>query len=325
MDDSAILIRHHGGPAELRLERIDVRRPGDGQLLVRQTAIGVNYHDVYVRSGLYRTLALPGVPGIEAVGVVEAVGGGVDGFTPGDRIGYVTPEYGSYATRRLLPAWRAAKIPPFLSDIEAAGSLLKALSTCMLLRRVHRVKAEDTILVHAAAGGVGQMLCRWASSLDVTVIGTAGTPDKADLAMRAGARHCILYREEDFVSRVMDITGGKGVSAAYDSVGKQTFLGSLQCLDFEGALISFGQASGPVPPIAPSLLAARSTSICRPIIFHFLRTPELAKVLMGEVFTAFGTGKILPLEAVTLPLAQAAEAHRLLEARLSPGALVLLP
>lgn len=324
-ESAAILLREYGGPEALQLEPVDVGPPAAGELLVRQTAIGVNYHDVYVRSGLYQTLALPGTPGIEAVGLVEAVGQGVAEFAVGDRIGYITSGYGGYARHRLLPAWQAAHVPTSLSDVEAAGALLKALTTCVLLRKVHLVKAGEVILVHAAAGGVGQMLCRWASALGATVIGTAGTQEKADVARSSGAAHCILYREVDFVSQVLEITGGRGVCAAYDSVGQDTFLGSLECLDFEGKLINFGQASGPVAPFAPALLAARSASVSRPIIFHYLRSAEAVKTLMDDVFEAFDAGHIHPLEAATFPLAAAADAHRLLESRASPGAVVLLP
>lgn len=325
MQTEIIRIRHYGAPDVLQVEEQQLSEPGSCELLIRQTAIGVNYHDVYVRSGLYKTLSLPGIPGIEAAGVVEAIGSDVQGFAPGDRVGYVTSEYGAYAQLRLLPAAQALILPDWLDDVAVAGSLLKALTTCVLLNKAHQVEEGDTILVHAAAGGVGQMLCRWAKSIGANVIGTVGNRKKASVALNAGAGHVILYREENFVDHVFDLTKGKGVSAVFDSVGEDTFLGSLKCLDYEGKLICFGQASGPISPFPPSLLATRSNALCRPIIFHYLRSRASADQLARTTFEAFQAGMIRPLDAATLPLSDAAEAHQMLENRASPGAVILIP
>ena len=321
----AIVLERHGGPAELRLASVEVGAPGPGELRVEQTAIGVNYHDVYARSGLYRTLPLPGIPGIEAVGRIVAVGDGVEGFVPGERIGYVSGGYGAYAASRILPAAQAIRLPDEIADAPAAASLMKALTVCVLVRRVHVVRAGDAVLVHAAAGGVGQLLCSWARRLGATVIGTVGDPGKAESARCAGAHHVVLYREEDVPARVAAITDGAGVAAAYDSIGEDTFLDSVRCLGFEGKLINFGQSSGPVSPFPPSLLAARSLSVARPIVFHYLRTTEMARMLAAETFAAFRDGSITPIEPLVLPLVEAAEAHRILEARQSPGGIVLVP
>ncbi len=323
--ESAIILREHGGPETLQSASIDVAGPGPGLLRIRQTAIGVNFHDIYVRTGLYRTLELPGIPGLEAAGYVESVGEGISGFVPGDRVAYVSPGYGGYASARLLRAEDAIRLPDALDDIAAAGSLMKALTVCMLVRRVHLVLPGQAILVHAAAGGVGQMLCRWASHLGATVIGTVGSEAKAAIARQSGAAHTILYRAENIASRVANITGGAGVAAAYDSIGADTFSASLDALGYEGRLVSFGQASGPVAPFPPSALAVRSLSVSRPIIFHYLRTREMRDELAAETFAAFGDGIIRPARALRFPLSQAAEAHRLLERGESPGALVLQP
>jgi NADPH2:quinone reductase len=320
-----ILMKEPGGPEVLKVAETELPPPGAGELHLRQVAIGVNYHDVYVRSGLYRTLPLPGVPGIEAVGIVEEVGSGVTAFAPGDRIGYVTGQYGCYAEARNLDAALAVKIPATIGDVEAAASLMKAFTVAMLVHRVHRLERGQTILVHAAAGGVGQLLCSWAHSLGVTVIGTVGSREKAEIARAHGADHVIFYRQEDVAARVAEITGGTGVSAVYDAVGADTFEGSLASLGFEGHLIGYGQASGPVPPFTMPLLATRSLTVSRPIVFHYLRTPRMLAAMADQVFDAFARGVIKPIQPTVLPLEQAAEAHRLLEARQSPGGIVLVP
>ncbi len=319
----AIVVEAHGGPEVLRLRDVPLGAPGPGELRVRQTAIGVNFHDIYVRSGLYRTLALPGTPGIEAAGVVEAVGPGVSGFQLGDRIAYVTAGYGGYAADRLLPAAVALRLPDTVPDDAAAAMLVKALTACMLLRQVHPVQAGQTILVHAAAGGVGQMLCAWARHLGATVIGTAGSPEKADIARAAGAHHVVPYRTEDFVARVRILTDGQGVAAVYDSVGQDTFLGSLACLDFTGRLVNFGQASGPVAPFPPSLLAAKSNSVHRPILFHYLRARADLERMAADVWSAVAAGVLRPAIGLRLGLAECAEAHRALEERRTAGSVVL--
>ncbi len=322
---AAIVLRAHGGPEVLVLEEVDVGAPGPGEILVRQTAVGVNFHDCYVRSGLYRTLPLPGIPGIEAVGVVEALGEGVEGFQVGQRIGYVTGAYGGYAERRLLPAALAVALPEGLGDIAAASLLLKGLTACMLLRRVYPVKAGDVILVHAAAGGVGQLLCRWGRHLGATVIGTAGNADKAERARAAGAHEVILYREGDFAETVMALTGGRGADAVYDAVGRDTFDQSLKCLAYFGCLVNYGQASGPVQPVPPAILGLRSNSLARPVVFHYVRDRNSLDTMAAEVFAAFAAGVLRAETALQVPLAEAARAHAALEDRTTAGATVLLP
>ncbi len=321
----AIVLREFGGPQALRLETVAVGDPGPGELRVRQTAIGVNFHDVYVRTGLYRTLALPGIPGIEAAGVVEAFGPDVTGFAVGDRIAYVTARYGAYASARILPADLAIRLPAGIDDRMAATVLLKGLTAEMLVRQVHAVKPGQTILVHAAAGGVGRLLCQWASHLGATVIGTAGTEAKAALARRMGCAHTILYRQENFVDRVREITGGRGVDVAYDSVGKDTFSGSLDCLAIRGHLVNFGQSSGSVEPFEVSRLAAQSNSLTRPIVFHYFAQRPALERMAAALFDAIARGVLTAETGTSYPLAAAAAAHEALEARQAPGPLVLTP
>lgn len=321
----AIMLRAYGGPEVLRAEPVEVAAPGPGELRIRQTAVGVNFHDCYVRSGLYRTLPLPGVPGIEAAGVVEAVGPGVAGFSVGDRIGYVTGAYGAYASHRVLPAAIALRLPDGMDDRLAASVLLKGLTAEMLLRQVHRVEAGQTILVHAAAGGVGRILCQWAAHLGATVIGTAGSAARAEVARASGCAHVILYREQDFVAEVKRITGGRGVDAAYDSVGHDTFDGSLECLAMRGHLVNFGQASGPVPPFQVQRLAAKSNSLTRPILFHYIAERAALERMAAALFAVLGSGAVRAEPGATLPLAEAPRAHHLLESRQAEAPLVLLP
>lgn len=321
----AIVLRQHGGPETLVLDRVAVGEPGPGEIAVRQTAVGVNFHDVYVRSGQYRTLPLPGIPGIEAVGTVTAVGDGVEGLSVGQRIGYVTRSYGGYAEARVLPAALAMPLPDNLGDVEAAALLLKGLTACMLLRRVYPVKAGDTILVHAAAGGVGQLLCRWGRHLGATVIGTAGSPEKAAIAREAGANEVLASREGGFAAAVKELTGGRGVEVVYDAVGRNTFSESLESLAYCGALVNYGQASGPVDPIAPSALGAKSNSLTRPVVFHYLRDRASLEAMAAELFPVIAAGVLRAEVGLQLPLAQAGEAHAALEARRTTGAVVLIP
>jgi NADPH2:quinone reductase len=322
---TAIVLRSHGGPEMLTSERVEVGRPGRGELRVRQTAVGVNFHDCYVRSGLYQTLALPGIPGIEAAGVIEEIGAGVAGFAVGDRIAYVTGQYGAYASERLMPAAIALRLPEGVSEAVAATVLLKGLTTEMLTREVHPLKAGDVVLVHAAAGGVGRLLCRRARQLGATVIGTVGSAAKAEIARASGCAHVILYRQEDFVARVKEITGGRGVDVAYDSVGRDTFDGSLESLAPRGHLVNFGQASGSIAPFEVSRLAARSTSVSRPILFHYIVERDALQRLAAPVFAAVLTGLFPAEPGRAFPLADAAAAHRALEERQADGPLVLMP
>jgi len=321
----AIVLREFGGPHALGIETIEVGDPGPGELRIRQTAIGVNFHDIYVRSGLYRTLALPGIPGIEAAGIVEAIGSDVGGFAIGDRIAYVTGRYGAYATDRILPADLAIRLPPGINDQVAATVLLKGLTAEMLVRQVHVVQSGQMLLVHAAAGGVGRLLCQWASHLGATVIGTVGSEAKADLARRMGCEHTILYRQENFVERVREITGGHGVDVVYDSVGKDTFLGSLECLAIRGHLVNFGQSSGSIEPFEMSRLAARSNSVTRPIVFHYIAQRTALARMAAALFDAMAGGVLTVDPGQSYPLAGAAAAHEALEARQAPGPLILQP
>jgi NADPH2:quinone reductase len=321
----AIVLREYGGPAVLRSEKIEVGRPGPGELRIRQTAVGVNFHDVYVRSGLFRMLPLPGIPGIEAAGVVEEVGAGVTGFAAGDHVAYITASYGAYASDRMLRAELAIRLPPGITDELAATVLLKGLTAEMLVRQVHPVKALDLVLVHAAAGGVGRLVCQWASHLGATVIGTVGSSAKAEVARSAGCAHTILYREENFVERVRDISGGRGVDVAYDSVGKDTFQGSLDSLAIRGHLVNFGQSSGSVAPFDVARLAPRSNSLTRPAIFHYVTQRADLEKMSAALFDVIHRG-VLKVEAgKSYPLAAASAAHEALEARRATGPVLLLP
>lgn len=321
----AIVLRETGGPEKLQYEQVAVGDPGPGELLIRHTAIGVNFHDTYVRSGLYHTLDLPGIPGLEAAAVIEKVGAGVRGFTVGERIAYIDESYGAYSERRLLPALLALRLPDNVSDEAAASLTIKGFTACMLLRKVHAVRAGETLLIHAAAGGVGQPLVRWAKHLGATVIATVGSEEKAQVARECGADHVILYRRENFVDRIAQITGGQGVGVVYDSVGADTFSGSLDCLDYRGTLVNFGQSSGPVPPFAVSRLAAKSNTIVRPMLFHYIRGRAALEAVAQESFAAMEQSIIRPQVGLRLPLARAAEAHARLESRATSGQTVLVP
>jgi NADPH2:quinone reductase len=269
----AIVLREPGPPEVLKVESVEVGAPAAGQIRLRQTYVSVNFHDCYVRSGLYKTLPLPGIPGLEGVGVVEAVGPGVTAFREGDRVAYFTGAYGGYAEARLIDANLPVRIPDDLDDRTIAASWLRGLTAQMLAYSVFPIRAGQTVLIHAAAGGVGRLLSQLAHHLGATVIGTVGSPEKAELARQAGCDHTILYRQENFVDRVREITAGRGVDVAYDSVGKDTFLGSLDVLAKRGHLCNFGQSSGtdravrdlaalrgfqqPLPPGAVPLLRGR--------------------------------------------------------------------
>jgi NADPH2:quinone reductase len=321
----AIMLRSYGGPETLGYEPVEVGDPAPGEIRIRQTAIGVNYHDVYVRSGLYNTLVPPGIPGIEAVGVVTEVGPDVDGFAVGERIGYITNQYGAYASERILPARLALLLPGTIDDRLAATVLLKGLTAEMLVRRVHRIEPGMTVLVHAAAGGVGRLLCQWASALGATVIGTAGTTEKRDLALESGCAHVILYREVDFVAEVGRITGNRGVDVVYDGVGRDTFYGSLDALATFGHLVNFGQSSGPVEPLAMPRLAAKSASVTRPIIFHYTADTSRLNEMAQSLFDAFASGILTAEAGEAFPLAEAGRAHEKLESRTASGPLLLIP
>jgi NADPH2:quinone reductase len=320
----AIRIHQTGGPEALRLEDVPVGRPAQGEVRVRQTAVGVNYVDVYHRTGLY-PLPLPTGVGVEAAGVVEEVGPGVSHVRAGDRVAYVSGP-GSYAAERILPGDRIVKLPEGVDDRTAAGAMLKGLTVQALLRRTYPVKAGETVLVHAAAGGVGTIMVQWLKVLGAKVIATVGTDEKAKLARAHGADHVVVYTREKFPERVKEITAGAGVSVVYDSVGKATFEGSLDCLRPMGMMVSFGNASGAVPPFDVGLLGRKgSLYLTRPTVFGYVAKREDLERGAAELFEVIRGGKVRIEVSRTLPLADAAEAHRLIEARATTGSLVLLP
>jgi NADPH2:quinone reductase len=318
----AVFITQTGGPEVLKTQTVSVGDPAPGQVRIRQTFVGVNFHDCYVRSGLYKTLELPGIPGLEAVGVIEALGAGVSGLKVGDRVGYISRAYGAYADRRLIDAAVLVRLPDAVDDRTAAATLLRGLTAQMLLFDVCPVRAGQIILVHAAAGGVGRLLCQWAKHLGATVIGTVGSAEKAQLARRDGCDHAILYRSENFVERVRDITQGRGVDVAFDSVGKDTFLGSMQALAMRGHLVNFGQSSGAIDPFSISLLFEKSNSVSRPSVFHHF-TGEHRNTMAERLFSALASGVIRADQVHEYGFDQAAQAQADLEARKTTGAVVL--
>jgi NADPH2:quinone reductase len=320
----AIRIHQTGGPEVLRLEELPAADPAAGEARVRQTAVGVNYVDVYHRTGVY-PLPLPTGLGVEAAGEVDAVGPGVSHVRPGDRVAYVSPP-GSYAEARVLPADRLVKLPAGIPDRTAAGAMLKGLTVQALVRRTYPVKAGETVLVHAAAGGVGTIMVQWLKALGATVIATVGTDEKATVARANGADHVIVYTRERFPERVREITGGAGVPVVYDSVGKATWEGSLDCLRPFGLMVTFGNASGAVPPFDVGVLGRKgSLYLTRPTVFGYVARREDLERGAAELFDAILGGKVRIDVTRTFPLAGAAEAHRALEARATTGSLVLLP
>lgn len=321
----AIRIHKPGGVEAMVYEDIEVGAPAKGQLKIRQTAIGVNYIDIYQRSGAYALPSLPGVIGMEGAGVVEAIGEGVTGFKVGDRIAYAAVPPGSYAEKRLVPASHMVKLPDGISDKVAASIMLQGMTAQYLLKQTHRVKKGDWVLVHAAAGGMGLLLCQWAKHLGARVIGTTSTEAKANLAKANGCDHPILYTKEDFVARVKEITGGKGVAVVYDGVGKDTFLKSLECLAIRGHLVFYGAASGVPDPISPAILAARSASLTRPTLFHYtLERPALLR-MARDVFNVVLSGKVKIQKPFEYALKDAAKAHEALAGRKTTGSMILIP
>lgn len=321
----AIRIHQYGGPEALSYEDVEIGDPGPGQVRVRQTAVGVNYIDIYFRTGAYKAPALPFVLGNEGAGEVVAIGEGVSGFRPGDRVAYVAT-LGGYAQERLIEAKSLVKLPDAISDETAAAMMLKGLTAQYLLRRTYRVQPGDTILFHAAAGGVGLILCQWAKHLGCTVIGTVGTRDKEALARENGCDHVILYREEDFVARVKEITHGEGCPVVYDGVGKATFPASLDCLRPLGVFVSFGSASGPISAFDIGILAQKgSLYATRPTLFTHIAKREVLEEMAVDLFGVVASGAVkIPVHA-RAPLAEAANVHRALENRQTTGATVLLP
>ena len=299
--------------------------PGPGEVRVRHEAIGVSFIDIYHRTGLY-PLPLPATLGVEGAGVVEAVGPDVSRLSPGDRVAYAGAPVGAYASTRLLPEWRAIALPENISAEMTASSMLRGITAHMLLTRTYPVDARTTILVHAAAGGMGGLLVRWAKQLGAHVIGTAGSPDKAALARAAGADHVIVGRAADIVAEIAAYTGGRGVDVVYDGVGKATFEASLDCLRPRGLMVSYGNASGPVTGVSLSMLQTRgSLYVTRPTTAHYYGDPESLRRTMARVFGAVTAGDIRPSINQRFPLAQAADAHRALEARTTTGTTLLVP
>ncbi len=319
-------VRFHktGGPEVLQLEDVQVGEPGQGQARVRHTAIGVNFIDTYQRSGLY-PMQLPATAGNEGAGVVEAVGPGVTLVKAGDRVAY-TGQVGSYAGQRLLQADRLVKIPEGISDEQAASMMLKGMTVQYLIHRTYAVKAGDTVLWHAAAGGVGLIACQWLKALGATVIGTVGSQEKAKLAKAHGADHVINYSTENFVERVKAITGGKGVPVVYDSVGKSTWEGSLDCLRPLGMWVTFGNASGPVPPLNTGILAQKgSLFLTRPTLMTYTASRADLEMTSKSLFDIVRSGKVKIEITARYKLADAAQAHRDLEGRKTTGSVILLP
>ena len=318
---------HATGDAEvMKWEREDLADPKADEIQIRHTAIGLNFIDVYFRTGVYAAPQLPFTPGLEAAGVVEKVGASVADLQPGDRVAYASPPLGAYCEARNLPAARAVKIPAGIDDRTAAAIMLKGMTAHYLLRSAHRVKAGDTILFHAAAGGVGLIACQWAKHLGVTVIGTVGTQEKAALARANGCAHVIDYNRENFTERVKEITGGEGVPVVYDSVGQATFMSSLDCLKPRGTLVSFGQSSGKVAPFDIGLLSAKGALyLTRPTLFYYTASRDELVYSANEVFDVVVSGAVNISINQTYPLAEVITAHRDLENRRTTGSTVLLP
>ncbi len=322
----AIRIHETGGPEVLRWEEVSVGAPGRGEARLKQTAVGLNYIDVYHRAGLYPLAGLPAVIGMEAAGVVEEVGARVTDIAPGGRVAYAGLPPGAYAEERLIPAHRLVPLASGISDRQAAAMMLQGMTAYYLLRRVYAVKPGDVILIQAAAGGVGLMVCQWARHLGATVIGTVGSEEKAALAKANGCDHPIIYSRENFSERVREITNGEGVNVVYDSIGKDTFEGSLDCLRPLGMMVSFGNTSGMLPSFDSGMLASRgSLFFTRPSLMHYTAKRQDLLAAAAELFDVVEKGVVKILLNQTYALKDAAAAHRDLEARKTTGSTVLLP
>jgi NADPH:quinone reductase len=320
----AIRIHKPGGPEAMIHEDVEVGEPGPGQVRLKQKAIGVNFIDVYQRSGAYVLPSYPAIIGSEGAGVVEAVGKGVKGLKKGDRVAYGTI-LGGYAEKRLAPADRLVKLPDGIKDKIAASIMLQGMTAQYLLKQTYKVKKGDWVLVQAAAGGMGLLLCQWAKHLGCKVIGTTSTKDKAKLAKKNGCDYPIVYTEEDFVARVKEITGGKGVAVVYDGVGKDTFLKSLECLGIRGHLVLFGAASGPPDPFNPAMLASKSASLTRPTLFQYAIDAKSLQAMANDVFKVVMSGAVKVKKPAEYKLADAAKAHMDLTGRKTTGSLILVP
>jgi NADPH2:quinone reductase len=318
----AIRIHKTGHPEVLQWEEVEVGNPGPGQVRIRQQAAGLNFIDVYHRTGIYKQ-ELPFTPGVEGAGTIEAIGPGVTNVIEGDRVAYAGP-IGGYAEVRLIDADRVVKLPESISCEQAAGMMLQGMTAQMLLRSVFPVHEGDMILVHAAAGGVGLIMCQWAAALGATVIGTVGTEEKAELARMHGCAHPIVYSKQDFLAEVKQITAGEKLPVVYDSVGRDTFMKSLDCLKVRGLMVSFGNASGAPGPIAPALLAQKgSLYLTRPTLFHYIATREQLEQSANELFDMVSSGKVKVEVQQRFALKAAADAHRALQARKTTGSTIL--
>jgi NADPH2:quinone reductase len=320
----AIRFHRQGGPEVLQLDEVQVGDPGPGQVRIRHTAIGVNFVDTYQRSGLY-PMQMPAIAGNEGAGVVEAVGPGVKDLKKGDRVAY-TGLPGSYCEERVVPADRMVKVPKGISDEQAASMMLKGMTVHYLIFSTYKVRKGDTVLWHAAAGGVGLIACQWLKKLGVTTIGTVGSDEKARLAKAHGCKHVINYSTENFVERVKEITKGKKVPVVYDSVGKSTWEGSLDCLQPRGLMVSFGNASGAVPPVNLGILSSKgSLYVTRPTLATYIAARADLVKRSSDLFNAVKSGKVKIETTARYKLADAANAHRDLEGRKTTGSVVLIP
>ena len=321
----AIRVHEYGGPDVLKWEEVKVGEPGPGEVRIKQTAVGLNFIDIYLRTGLYPQPSFPFIPGMEGAGIVTAVGEGVRDLKVGRRVAYAGPA-GAYAEERLIAADRVVKIPNGVSDETAAAIMLKGMTAQYLLRRTYKVERDTTLLFHAAAGGVGLIACQWAHSLGATVIGTVGSAGKALIARAHGCDHVINIREEDLVAKVKDYTKGKGVDVVYDSIGKETFPASLDCLKPLGTWVSFGQSSGPVPEFKITLLSQKGSLFAtRPSLNDYTRSRKDLVATANDLFEVIADGKVKIAVNQTYPLTEAGRAHQDLESRLTTGSTVLLP
>ncbi len=325
MQINAIQLHEYGGPEKLRWEQVELPAPAVGEITVRHHAVGLNYIDVYHRTGLYPTPDLPCVPGMEAAGVIEAIGEGVTGFMPGDRVAYATPPLGAYAEARNIKADRVVKMPDNISFEQGAAMMLQGMTAEYLLRRTFPVQAGDTILYHAAAGGVGLILCQWAKQIGATVIGTVGSSEKAELAKAHGCDHTILYRQEDIAGRVKELTDGKGVEVVYDGVGKDTWNASLDSLKARGLMVSFGNASGKVPAVELGELTSRgSLYLTRPTLMTYTADSREMRDSAKALFDVVADGSVKIEINQRYALADAVQAHIDLEARKTTGSSIML-
>jgi len=324
----AIRIHEQGGPDVMKWEDVDLAPPGAGEIRMRHEVIGLNYIDTYHRGGVYK-IPLPSGIGSEAAGTVEAIGGGVTDFKPGDRVCYASgaplQPVGSYAEARNVPAARLVQIPAGITSEQAAAMMLKGMTVQYLIKRTYKVKSGDTVVFHAAAGGVGLIACQWLKALGVTTIGTAGSDEKCELAKAHGAAHCINYKKEDLVARVKEITGGKGVPVVYDSVGKDTFDKSLECLSMFGMMVTFGNASGPVPPVNLAAQLKGHLYVTRPSLQPYSAARQDLLAMATDLFDIVKAGKVKIEINQRYPVKDAVQAHRDLESRKTTGSTVLMP